>query len=274
MTLKRASYSDLGSPPSARYLDLREANEQLVVAAIEEQELRIIAERALRRQHDLVTVIAHELRNPLSPILTAAQSLETVVTSAPLVPRVRAIIERQVAQMSRLVNDLLDMSRLTTGRFKLEKQMVDFISIIDAVIENCGDLVVTRHQLLTVRKPEFPLKINGDAARLIQALSNLTDNALKYTPDGGAIRLEVTVEGSAAVITLSDNGIGITPEALPYVFEPFQQDRHAIAFNDAGLGIGLTVVRELIVAHGGTVTAHSAGRGLGSRFIITLPLAQ
>ena len=115
---------------------------------------------------------------------------------------------------------------------------------------------------------------DGDVARLTQVFINLMDNASKYTPEGGAINLVVEVDGTAVVLTLSDTGIGITAEALPHVFEPFLQDGHAIAFNDAGLGIGLTVVRELVIAHGGSVIARSAGSGLGSCFVVTFPLAH
>lgn len=274
LIMKRATEFELTTLHPARYLDLKEANEQLVIAAIGEQELRAAAEQALRKQHEFVAVVAHELRNPLSPILAAAQSLGRTGTNGSPAPRAQAIIERQVAQMSRLVNDLLDMSRLTTGRFTLEKEHVDLTGIVEMAIENCRHLVNARAQELTVSKPQSTLNVNGDAARLAQALSNLLDNASKYTPNGGAIDLEVKVDDPSVVITLSDTGIGITAEALPHVFEPFLQDTHAIAFNDVGLGIGLTVVRELITAHGGTVTAQSAGRGSGSCFVVTLPLAR
>lgn len=271
LILKRASGPDLATIHPARYLDLKEANEQLVIAAIGEQELRAAAEKALRRQHEFVAVVAHELRNPLSPILAAAQLLCHAGINEPSASRAQAIIERQVAQMSRLVNDLLDMSRLTTGRFTLEKAPVDLIGIVETAVENCAHLVRARFQALNVSTPQSVM-IDGDAARLAQVLSNLLDNASKYTPQGGMINLELKVDEKRVVVTLSDTGIGITAEALPHIFDPFLQDTHAITFNETGLGIGLTVVRELVQAHGGTVTAQSAGRGAGSRFIVILPL--
>jgi diguanylate cyclase (GGDEF)-like protein len=274
LTLKRADLSEPTAFPPAHYLDLREANEHLVMSSIEQHGLRTTAEEALHRQHDLVTVVAHELRNPLAPILAAVQSLGLVRPNAPSAPRIRAIIERQVAHMSRLVNDLLDMSRLTTGRFNLDKRIVDLVPIVDTAIESCGHLVRSRGQFLTMSKPKNVLKINADAVRLAKAFNNLTDNASKYTPEGGTILIDVKVQAGSAVLTVSDTGIGITADTLPYVFEPFLQDRHAVAFNGVGLGIGLSVVRELIVAHGGTVTAHSEGRGTGSSFVVTLPLAE
>ncbi|MGI4982076.1 MAG: diguanylate cyclase domain-containing protein [Janthinobacterium lividum] len=271
--MKRASLFAGHVPPAAHYVDLQEANEQLVIAAIGEQEHRAAAEQALQRQYESVAVIAHELRNPLSPILAAAQSLSRARAPDISAPRVQAIIERQVARMSRLVNDLLDMSRLTTGHFKLERQRLDLREVVETAVENCQHLMQARSQMLTVCRFEAVVEIDGDAARLAQALSNLMENASKYTPEGGTITLQVAVDGPSGVITLSDTGIGITAEALPHVFEPFLQDTHAVAFNNVGLGIGLTVVRELVIAHGGTITAQSAGRGLGSRFTMTLPLA-
>lgn len=271
--MKRASLFAGHVPPAAHHVDLQEANERLVIAAIGEQEHRAAAEQALQRQYESVAVIAHELRNPLSPILAAAQSLSRARAPDIFAPRVQAIIERQVARMSRLVNDLLDMSRLTTGHFKLERQRLDLREVVETAVENCQHLMQARSQMLTVCRFEAMVEINGDAARLAQALSNLMENASKYTPEGGTITLQVAVDGPSGVITLSDTGIGITAEALPHVFEPFLQDTHAVAFNNVGLGIGLTVVRELVIAHGGSITAQSAGRGLGSRFTMTLPLA-
>lgn len=273
LTLKRASEYDLAMTQPARYLDLREANEQLVIAAIGAQELRFAAEKALARQKEFLAVVAHELRTPLSPILAAAQLLGQAGTNEPSAPRVRAIIERQVGHMSRLVHDLLDMSRVTSGRFKLNRRVIDLNGAIDVAIDNCRHRVSDRAQELAVHRPSCDLMIDGDLVRLTQVLINLLDNASKYTPEGGTINLLVEIDGPSVVLTLSDTGIGITAEALPHVFEPFLQEAHAVTFNDAGLGIGLTVVRELVLAHGGSVVAQSAGSGLGSCFVITLPLA-
>ena len=274
LTLKRAPEIDLAAMTPPRYLDLKEANEQLVIAAIGAQELRAAAEKVIVRQNEFLAVIAHELRSPLSPILAAAQSLVQAGTSEQVMSRVRGIIERQVAHMSRLVTDLLDMSRVTTGRFRLDCRIVELNDVVDLAIDTCRHLISTRFQELSVRRPPCELKINGDVARLTQVLVNLMDNASKYTPEGGAINLAMEVDKASVVLTLTDTGIGITPEALPHVFEPFLQDAHAIAYNDAGLGIGLTVVRELVVAHGGSVVAQSAGSGRGSCFVVTLPLAH
>ncbi|MGI4814486.1 MAG: diguanylate cyclase domain-containing protein [Janthinobacterium lividum] len=273
LTLKRTTDFEPESVQPARYVDLREANEHLVTAAIKAQELCAAAEKQILRQNDFVAVVAHELRNPLSPILAAAQLMgRTGTNHTPA--KAQAIIERQVGHMSRLVNDLLEVSRVTTGRFKLERQLIDFGHVIDAVIDNCRHLMDARFQVFEICKTSTEVIVDGDAGRLAQALSNLMDNASKYTPEGGTIKLEIEVDGPTVVVTVSDTGIGISAGALPYIFEPFLRDTHAIVFNHVGFGIGLTVVRELLVAHGGSVTAQSAGHGLGSRFVVTLPLAH
>ena len=149
---------------------------------------------------------------------------------------------------------------------------IDIAAVVDAAIEACRPAMDTRLQRLTVHLPTSALEVHGDAARLVQVLGNLLDNASKYTPDGGEIRLSVQARGDSVVVAVTDNGIGISAESLPRIFEPFVQDTQAIGFNGAGLGIGLTVVRELVEAHAGEVQASSAGTGLGSEFVVTLPL--
>ena len=176
--------------------------------------------------------------------------------------------------MSRLVDDLLDVSRVSTGKLRLERRGVELVGIIDAAVDACRPAMDTRLQHFAVQLPAHALEVHGDPVRLAQIVSNLLDNASKYTPERGEIRLSVVVADDAIVLSVADNGIGITPEALPNVFEPFVQDTHAIGFHSGGLGIGLTVVRELVEAHAGTVVASSAGTGLGSRFVVTLPLAS
>jgi diguanylate cyclase (GGDEF)-like protein len=257
-----------------RHEQLREANEQLVLAALGTQELLAAAEQAKQRQTEFLAVVAHELRNPLAPIRAAAAILGRIGGEEPLLTRVRAMIERQVEHMSRLVSDLLDLSRINTGKLRVERQRVEMHDVIESAIETCLPAMETRLQHFNFRMPPAGLAVDGDPTRLAQIFCNLLDNASKYTPDGGNIGLESAIIGNAIVITVSDTGIGITPQALPNVFEPFVQDSHAIGFNGVGLGIGLTVVRELVEAHGGAVVASSAGSGLGSQFVITLPLVS
>ncbi|GAB3346696.1 sensor histidine kinase [Lysobacter tyrosinilyticus] len=253
-----------------RYVQLREANGELVLAALSAQELQAAAELAQRQQKEFLAVVAHELRNPLTPIRIAAEMLGLV--RAEEMPRYQAIIEHEVEHMVRLVSDLLDVSRASTGKLRLEHQLVDMTGIIDEAVDACRPAMDTRLQRFSVHVPARALEMQGDPIRLAQILRNLLDNASKYTPNGGEIGLSVVVRDGALVMTVSDNGIGITAEALPKIFEPFVQDTHAIGFNGVGLGIGLTVVRELVEAHGGTVVATSAGTGLGSQFVVTLPL--
>ena len=254
-----------------RHAQLQEANEQLLLAALAAQELQCAAEHAHRQQTEFLAVLAHELRNPLTPIRTAAALLGRLPEQE--LPRVKAVIERQVAHMSRLVGDLLDASRVSTGKLRLDFAWIDLAVIIDQAVDACRPAMDARAQHLQVQVPAQALQLRGDPVRLTQVVSNLLDNASKYTPDEGSIALCVAVAGDAIVMTVSDSGIGIAAGALPHVFEPFVQEPHAIGFNAAGLGIGLAVVRELVEGHGGTVVASSAGTGRGSEFVVALPAA-
>jgi diguanylate cyclase len=257
-----------------RHSKLREANEQLIFAVLTAQKSKSDSEYAQRRQMEFLTIIAHELRNPLAPILSAAQLLGRISGDGLVLPEVQAIIERQVAHMSRLVSDLLDISRVNTGKMQLEYRRVDMAFIVEAAVDASRSAMETRRQRFRVQLPPHPLKVDGDPVRLTQILSNLLDNASKYTADEGEIGLVMReVEGTVQV-TVSDNGIGITAEALPNVFEPFVRDIRAIKFNGVGWGVGLSVVRELVEAHGGHVDATSAGSLRGSQFIVTLPLRR
>jgi len=253
-----------------RHADLKEANEQLVVAALTAQELQRAAEEAYARQAEFLAVVAHELRHPLAPIRTAAELLGRVSTEE--LPRIQAMIERQVRQMTRIVDDLLDLKRVSSGRLQLTPALIDMVEVIRAAVTAGQPAMVARQQHFCLHVVPDTLPLNGDSMRLEQVVRNLLDNASKYTPKGGTIQLSTIVVDGTMVMTVSDTGIGITAEALPCVFEPFVQDRHAVVFNGAGLGIGLTVVRELVEAHGGEIIAHSAGSGMGSQFVVLLPL--
>lgn len=255
-----------------RCAQLQEANENLVLAALTAQELQAAAEQAQARQLEVLAVVAHELRTPLAPIRNAAALLGRGRADAPLLHRVQGVIERQVAHMARLVSDLLDVSRAHTGKLGLQRRTVSMAELIDEAVHSCRPAMDARLQHIGVFVPSCPLNVDGDPVRLAQALCNLLDNASKYTQVGGEIGLSVTAAENVIIMTVSDNGIGITAEALPRVFEPFMQDKHAIGFSGSGLGIGLTVVRELVEAHGGSVVASSAGNGFGSQFVVTLPL--
>ena len=255
------------------HADMVEVAEELLTSALRAQGRQADAEHAQQQQAGFMAVLAHELRNPLTPIRTAAALLGHPRADETVLPRLQGVIERQVVHLSRLVNDLLDVSRASTGKLRIERQEVDLVAIVGDAVDACRPAMDKRAQRLALRLPDGPLHVNGDPVRLAQVLGNLLDNASKYTPEGGDIALSVVVADAAIRMTVSDSGIGITPDTLPHVFEPFVQDAHATGFNAAGLGIGLTLVRELVEAHGGTITAASDGYGCGSRFVVVLPLA-
>ena len=252
--------------------DMQEANTELLVAALGARQLVEAAERARRQQAVFLGILAHELRNPLAPLRNAAALLSRVPSIEPLLGQVRAIIERQLNTMTRLVGDLLDLSRANAGKLHIEKQPVDMTAVIDDVVNACRPGIVMRQQQFDLQLPPYRTEVDGDAVRLTQIFTNLLDNASKYTPEGGVIGLSMQAEGDFLALTVVDNGIGITAETLPDIFEPFVQDAHATAFDKNGLGIGLTVVRDLVEAHGGQVEAKSNGKMLGSTFTVRLPL--
>jgi diguanylate cyclase (GGDEF)-like protein len=253
--------------------ELLEANEQLVIAALTAQQLEAQTEEAYPRQTKFLAMVAHELRNPLIPIQTAAGLLNRALTDEPLLAQLQAAIKRQVSLVSRLVDDLLDGSRVSSGKFRLECSVVEMAGILSLAVETCRPAVEARSQSLTIHLAPAPLLVIGDPLRLGQIFSNLLDNASKYTAKGGEVSLMAVVLDRTLQVTVSDNGIGIMSEALPNIFELFMQDARAVAHYNGGLGIGLAVVRDLVEAHGGTVTARSPGRDLGSDFIVTLPMS-
>ncbi len=254
--------------------DMVEVAEQLLISALNAQGLQADAEHAQQRQAGYMAVLAHELRNPLTPIRTAAALLGHAPADETVLPRLQGVIERQVAHLSRLVNDLLDVSRASTGKLRIEHQDVDLAVIIDDAVEACHPAMEKRSQHFALLMPDSPMNVRGDPVRLAQILCNLLDNASKYTPESGDINLSIVVGDGVIRMTVADSGIGITPKTLPHVFEPFVQDPHATGYNAAGLGIGLTLVHELVEAHGGTAVAASAGHGCGSQFVVTLPSAS
>lgn len=268
--------SDAVSPPRLDelhlYQELREANAQLVIAALSAQDLQATAERSLSQQKSVLAMVAHELRNPLTPISLIAERMVRLPSDQ--LPRMRELIESQVQHISQLVDDLLDVSRASTGKLRINLSDVDMLKILGEAIDSCRPIMSARQHDFDVQLPDGVLMINGDPGRLTQVFNNLLANAAKYTPIGGRIKLRVAVEASVLKISISDNGIGVTAQALPFIFDPYVQDSHAIGFNGVGLGIGLTVVRELVEAHGGTVRGMSEGRGKGSEFVVTLPLVS
>jgi PAS domain S-box-containing protein len=248
----------------------------------EEGERQLTAQRVLadalreeaRRKDDFLAVLAHELRNPLAPVAMAVEVLRSAA-SPEKQAWAREVIGRQVKQLARLVDDLLDVSRISRGMIALRKETLDLRAAIGDAIETCRPLVDRRRHQLVVALPEAPVLVHGDRVRLSQVVSNLLNNAAKYSEPGANIHLDVSREAASdvVVIRVRDDGIGIPPEMLARVFEPFRQVDETRDRAEGGLGIGLTLVRKLVELHGGTVEASSAGRGRGSEFRILLPAA-
>jgi diguanylate cyclase (GGDEF)-like protein len=253
---------------------LREANERLVIGALTSQDMQERADSKHRQQVKFIAMVAHELRNPLTPIRNAAELLKRVRGDQALLAKLQGVIERQVVHMGRLIDDLLDGSRAGVGKLRIEPATVNILDVLEIAVDTCRPAMEARHQQLTLQLPPGPLETQGDHLRLAQIFSNLLDNASKYTPEGGSITLALETEGDTIVITVGDNGIGITPGALPHVFELFVQDERALVLQNGGLGIGLAVVHDLVEAHGGSVVAKSAGIDRGSEFVVRLPIVR
>ena len=230
--------------------------------------------RAANRQKDqFLAMLAHELRNPLAPIMTAAQLLKLGRLDAGSVANASEIIVRQAEHMTDLVNDLLDVSRVTRGLVTLEKEELDLNVIVSAAVEQVRPLIDARRHALTLQLSGQPAHVTGDRTRLVQVISNILNNAAKYTAPGGRIVLAVTVEDGRATVAVRDNGVGIAPEVLPYIFDLFTQAERTPDRSQGGLGIGLALVKSLVALHGGSVHARSEGLGQGSEFSICLPAA-
>ncbi len=224
------------------------------------------------RQDEFLAMLAHELRNPLAPVRSAVELLAKSggTPSARLVD----VLRRQVNQLVRLVDDLLDVSRVTQGKVTLQRLPTDVSAFVGQAVEACAELIASRRQRLTVLLPAEGVQVEGDLARLTQVLTNLLQNASKYTPEEGEIGVTAEARESVVELRVIDSGGGIAGEMLPHVFDLFAQDEQGLNRAQGGLGIGLTVVRKLVELHGGTVTARSEGRGQGSDFQVVLPRMQ
>jgi PAS domain S-box-containing protein len=228
--------------------------------------------RAANRQKDqFLAMLAHELRNPLAPIMTAAQLLKVGTLDPKSVANASEIIARQAAHMTDLVNDLLDVSRVTRGLVTLEKEELDLNVIVSAAVEQVRPLIDARRHSLTLQLSGRSAHVTGDRTRLVQVISNILNNAAKYTSPGGRLTLSVTVDEQRVHVAVRDNGVGIAPDILPYIFDLFTQAERTPDRSQGGLGIGLALVKSLVALHGGTVHASSDGLGQGSEFCICLP---
>jgi PAS domain S-box-containing protein len=230
-------------------------------------------EQSSRRMNEFLAMLAHELRNPLAPIRNAVTIMQLETLASPVLRNCRDVVDRQLTHVTRLVDDLLDVGRLSTGKIKLRKELLRLPDVVARSVETARPLVNARRHTLELQQPEDPVYVQGDATRLSQVLQNLLVNAAKYTPEGGHIVLRVETSGSFVNVSVSDNGRGIAAENLQKIFQLFMQADSGTSSSESGLGIGLTLARSLAEMHGGTIEAASPGVGQGSTFTVRLPMA-
>jgi signal transduction histidine kinase len=251
-------------------LELEHRKELELALRRAEQELR----EADRRKDEFLATLAHELRNPLAPLQNAVHILRGLPPSGEQASFATEVIDRQVRHMTRLVDDLLDLSRITTGRLELRRSCIELGDVIRAAVETSRPVIESAGHELTVVPPSKPVYVDGDFTRLAQVVANLLNNAAKYTEPGGTISISVELQGNDAVVSVRDSGMGIPPDMLVRVFDIFTQVDRTHARAQGGLGIGLTLAKRLIERHGGSITAESAGVGQGSTFVIRLTAVE
>ena len=236
------------------------------------------AQAALReadqKKDEFLATLAHELRNPLAPLRNGVQIIKLAADDSQAVEKARSIMERQVVQMARLIDDLMDLSRISRGKIVLRTTRLRLADVVKDAVDTARPLIEERGHTLTLDVPLEPIEVDADGTRLAQVFGNLLNNAAMYTDRGGRIRLAIERQGSDAVVTVEDNGIGIPAHMLPQVFEMFTQVDRSLEKSQGGLGIGLNIVKRLVEKHGGSVEAQSSGAGQGSRFVVRLPVAM
>jgi signal transduction histidine kinase/ActR/RegA family two-component response regulator len=252
--------------------ELEAANRSLQTEVTERTRVELALKEADRHKDEFLAMLAHELRNPLAPIHNAVQLMRLKELGDPQVAWSRDVIERQVVHLTRLVDDLLDVSRITRGKITLNKEVIELTTLVARTVETVQPLIEERGHTLTVAIPDGMLAVLGDPTRLTQALGNVLGNAAKYTEGGGRITISATESGPEVEIRVRDSGIGIPAELMPIIFNLFTQLDRSSGRAQSGLGIGLALVQRLVEMHGGSVTAHSDGLGRGSEFVIRLPL--
>ncbi len=266
---------------AVRAVPLKRDNGQIggwVGMNIDISELRA-ADDALRdadkRKDEFLAVLGHELRNPLAPLSTGIQLLRSATDKPELVETVRAMMARQLAHLVRLVDDLLDLSRISRGQVELKSELLDLRAVIETAVEVSRPAVTENRQKLTLKLPKTPVIVDGDSHRLTQVIGNLVNNAAKYSPAGSKIDVAVSVDDERVIVSVRDNGFGIPPERIGKLFRMFSQvPEHRARTGGGGLGIGLALSRHLVELHGGKIRAESDGLGKGSKFTVSLPLAD
>lgn len=263
-----AEASDARDAASRAQTLARALDSSRAAAALLNQQLR----REHTRKDEFLAMLAHELRNPLSPLVNSIEILRRVELASPLAQRQIGVMGRQLGQLTRLVDDLLDVSRVSRGLIELRREKLALKEVLELALETVRPALQERGHRLQLVGLESPLYVNGDRARLTQVFANLLQNAVKYTDPGGSITLSVTPDGSRVSVVVRDTGVGISPELLSRVFELFTQAPVSLDRAEGGLGLGLTLVKTLVELHGGHVSAHSVGAGQGSTFTVSLPL--
>ena len=257
--------------------ELAQRNAELVREVAERKRAQGALQEADRRKNEFLAMLSHELRNPLAAISNAVRLLQISPPADPQAAPARDVLGRQVAHLVRLIDDLLDVSRITSGKITLRSEPVDIRTVVGRAVETARPLIAARRQQLVVSVPPDPIIVEGDPIRLAQVLAKLLSNAVKYTDEGGRIRVVAKTapgdHGEEAAIKVEDSGMGIAPEMLPRIFDLFSQAEHP-RDGQGGLGISLALVRELVALHDGSVEASSAGVGQGAEFAVRLPLAR
>jgi signal transduction histidine kinase len=248
-----------------------ELEARVAVRTAELERLTAKLREADRRKDEFLAFLGHELRNPLAPIMNAASIMRLKAANDPELAWCREVIERQAAQLTRLVDDLLDVSRITRGVIVLRPEPIDLAATVASAIESCRPAIERRRHRMTVALPQEPVVMEGDPARLTQIVANLLNNATNYQDEGGRIEIDLRAGPGEAVLTVRDHGVGIAPGVLPSVFDLFFQAERSGPSLESGLGIGLALARTLTELHGGSIEASSAGVGLGAEFIVRLP---
>ncbi len=235
------------------------------------QRAKMALRSADRRKDEFLATLAHELRNPLAPLKNGITLLTRAAAGDPQLAKLHAMMDRQVNQLVQLIDELLDVSRIATGKIVLHRTALDLREVVQVALEGCEPQLASAHHEVVVALPPQSLPVSGDAARLGQIVTNLVSNAAKYTPPGGRIEVSLREEAGEAVLTVADNGLGIPASMLGAVFDMFTQVNQTLDRSQGGLGIGLSLVKRLIALHGGSVTAHSDGPDRGSTFTVRLP---
>ena len=266
------AFNDMVAEVGRRTEALERSNNDLSVEMLERQRAEDALRAADRRKDEFLATLAHELRNPLAPLTNGLELLKRHDSSSAVGQRTREIMERQLRQMVRLIDDLLELSRITTGKLALRREALDLRHLLHTELDAVTPTMSARGHGLSVTLPDHPIWVHADATRLSQVFANLLNNAAKYTDPGGLIDVDVRTTPTQVMVDISDNGIGIAPAMQEAIFEMFMQVDRSLERGRAGLGLGLTLAKQLIDMHGGDIRVFSPGLGLGSRFTVILPL--